>query len=593
MKQLDTPTALAAVLAIVLAVSSAGSAHAQRVENDCLATTEDGPFIYVTQQAFLDNWSCGPNVPAMEIQGEDITSLAGLSSLESAEFLRIAGTRLTDLSGLENLRSAGGLWIEYNFSLTSLNGLSGLTTIGARGLNIAFGNALPTLDGLQNLSSIDGPIWVNFNPFLSECNCGLSGMIAGDPPSFTNGDFVSIGENAPGGMCNAVVDVLNNPCTPPPPQGTYDIYAVDVRTGETTRLTFLDDTDEYNAAMSPNGKTVVHEAYGSLYLTDVRTGVSTPLAGGEGGNDARFSPNGKSIAFDRDNNLYVVPAQGGTATLVREGARSGDWSNDSKRLVFQDVAWPESIRTIGIDGTGETLVAPYGEHPAWSGDGKTIAFGMYTPWDLPGGPNTAIYSVMVNHKGEPKGQPVAVTTPGPDTYDVHASFSNNGKTIAFMRIGIDTGWDADIYTVPAKGGEISRLAGTPAYGDYDPAFSNNGRYVVFSAYTEPGTAGKGFVAMNDLFAAPEVPEGFALEQNYPNPFNPSTSIHFAVPEAGQVRLAVFDVTGREVAVLVDRPMEAGSHSITWSAAAGLPSGTYLYRLTAGGVSQTRLLTLVK
>ncbi len=92
-------------------------------------------------------------------------------------------------------------------------------------------------------------------------------------------------------------------------------------------------------------------------------------------------------------------------------------------------------------------------------------------------------------------------------------------------------------------------------------------------------------------AAP-IPADFALHQNYPNPFNPSTEIRFQFPEATEVRLIVYDVTGREVARLVDGAMPAGQHRATWDAA-GLPSGVYLYRLTADAFTETKAMILLK
>ncbi len=65
-----------------------------------------------------------------------------------------------------------------------------------------------------------------------------------------------------------------------------------------------------------------------------------------------------------------------------------------------------------------------------------------------------------------------------------------------------------------------------------------------------------------------------------------------MPEASHVQLLVYDVMGREVARLVDGAMAAGNHHATWGAS-GLPSGVYLYRLTAGDFSQTKRMTLLK
>lgn len=89
-----------------------------------------------------------------------------------------------------------------------------------------------------------------------------------------------------------------------------------------------------------------------------------------------------------------------------------------------------------------------------------------------------------------------------------------------------------------------------------------------------------------------LPQGFALEQNHPNPFNPSTRIEFRVASQGPVRLAIYDLTGREIARLVDKPMSPGSYSVDF-VAGNLPSGVYFYRLESDGFSRTRRLTLVK
>ncbi len=90
----------------------------------------------------------------------------------------------------------------------------------------------------------------------------------------------------------------------------------------------------------------------------------------------------------------------------------------------------------------------------------------------------------------------------------------------------------------------------------------------------------------------ELPQAVALNQNYPNPFNPSTIISYELPEAGQVRLNVYDMTGRQVATLVDTRMNAGRHQVSFNAM-NLASGVYMYRLQAGGVTMTRQLTLIK
>ncbi|MCX6638873.1 MAG: T9SS type A sorting domain-containing protein [bacterium] len=89
-----------------------------------------------------------------------------------------------------------------------------------------------------------------------------------------------------------------------------------------------------------------------------------------------------------------------------------------------------------------------------------------------------------------------------------------------------------------------------------------------------------------------IPTEYSLGQNYPNPFNPLTSISFNLPQAGLVKLTVFDVMGREVAQLVNGLREAGAHSITFDGS-GLASGVYLYKFEAGDYTATNKMVLMK
>ena len=89
-----------------------------------------------------------------------------------------------------------------------------------------------------------------------------------------------------------------------------------------------------------------------------------------------------------------------------------------------------------------------------------------------------------------------------------------------------------------------------------------------------------------------IPEEFTLSPAYPNPFNPSTQVPFALPEAAEVRVEVYSITGRLVAVLANTRFEAGRHTLAFNAS-GLASGVYLVRARLGEQVQTRKITLVK
>ena len=90
-----------------------------------------------------------------------------------------------------------------------------------------------------------------------------------------------------------------------------------------------------------------------------------------------------------------------------------------------------------------------------------------------------------------------------------------------------------------------------------------------------------------------VPAQFFVDQNYPNPFNPSTQIKFGIIEASNVDLRIYDVLGREVAVLISNEfMSAGSYNVKFDAS-NLASGTYVYRMTAGANTVSRKMQLLK
>ena len=89
-----------------------------------------------------------------------------------------------------------------------------------------------------------------------------------------------------------------------------------------------------------------------------------------------------------------------------------------------------------------------------------------------------------------------------------------------------------------------------------------------------------------------VPESFVLEQNHPNPFNPSSIVEYAIPKASYVTLRVYDLLGRQVAVLFEGMAEPGWYTANFQAF-NLPSGAYLCRLESGGFVQTRKMLLLK
>lgn len=88
------------------------------------------------------------------------------------------------------------------------------------------------------------------------------------------------------------------------------------------------------------------------------------------------------------------------------------------------------------------------------------------------------------------------------------------------------------------------------------------------------------------------PSIYSLGQNYPNPFNPMTKVKFEIPNSGFVKLKVYDVQGREVAVLVNEQLNQGTYEVDWNAL-NYPGGVYFYKLTSDGFSDAKRMVLVK
>lgn len=126
------------------------------------------------------------------------------------------------------------------------------------------------------------------------------------------------------------------------------------------------------------------------------------------------------------------------------------------------------------------------------------------------------------------------------------------------------------YTVPSNGGAVvyAGFGATPIYYDNSSIATN--------------------ITSNGEIA----PASFKLSQNYPNPFNPTTNIKFDIINKGNVKLVVFDATGREVTTLVNDNLDPGSYEVNFDASK-LSSGVYFYKLTSGEFSDLKKMVLVK
>jgi hypothetical protein len=145
---------------------------------------------------------------------------------------------------------------------------------------------------------------------------------------------------------------------------------------------------------------------------------------------------------------------------------------------------------------------------------------------------------------------------------------------------------------------IAALGNTASDGDLGLNLVFRAKQEIENSYIEltNGALQDGTYGLNQITSPVSVrietrPEAYALRENYPNPFNPETTIKYQLPEAGQVRLEVYNMLGQVVKTLVDNQFQnAGRYTLQWDATnnSGQPlsSGVYFYRVVAGGEFQS-------
>lgn len=147
------------------------------------------------------------------------------------------------------------------------------------------------------------------------------------------------------------------------------------------------------------------------------------------------------------------------------------------------------------------------------------------------------------------------------------------------------------------GGTLGRLKGSPtmAAGRAFALAKDSVQSVYARRYTflgDPALKVKRPAQIAGLVGPGHVPSSTWLAQNYPNPFNPNSDIRYQVSEFGTVWLAVYDVLGREVAVLVNERKAPGTYQLRFDAT-GLPSGVYFYSLRSGSYTETKKMVYVR
>jgi len=269
-----------------------------------------------------------------------------------------------------------------------------------------------------------------------------------------------------------------------------------------------------------------------------------------------FVVQGGKLVYPGDGARHLMPQTGNPSLMLGTGVTADANGKPSEQA---DADTDDGVAMAGAVSRGSTLdmhitVSGVGKLSAWADWNRDGSFGageqILTDIDVDG--SLGVYNL-------------SVTVP---------SGASEGLTFVRFRLTSQAGVGPTGMALDGEVEDYALTVGALASGGDDS--SGNG-----SGGTNTGDDATG-----------DKPTEFHLGQNYPNPFNPSTVIPFELAQTGTVKLAVYDVTGRQVAVLVNASMGAGRHSVTFNAG-GIPSGVYMVRMEAGGRIMTSKLTLLK
>jgi hypothetical protein len=353
----------------------------------------------------------------------------------------------------------------------------------------------------------------------------------------------------------------------------------------------------HSVAISSDGNTAIlggpydNNNSGAVWVFTRSGGVWTqqgPKLVGTGAVGGAFQ--GWSAAISSDGNTAIVggPSDSGSAGAVWIFTRSaGVWTQQGPKLVGTGaIANPfvDQGYSVAISSDGNTAIEG-GSHDGYYSGAVWVFTRSGGVWTQQGSKLVGTGAVGVAYQGWS-----AAISPNGNTVIEGGNYDNNftGAVWVFTRSG-------GVWTQQG-----SKLVGTGGVGSYfsqgwSVAISSDGTAIEGGPDDSNG-AGAVWVFYNATVGitpiSGEVPKTFSLMQNYPNPFNPTTNIGFRIAKFGFVKITVFDVLGREVAILVNEQLHPGTYKADWNAS-NQPSGVYFYRLEARDYSETKKMMIVK
>lgn len=327
--------------------------------------------------------------------------------------------------------------------------------------------------------------------------------------------------------------------------------------------------------LSGNGKVDAYSA--------VLEAASTNSGGGGGGSDTEEVVV-KTYGPSAQKSLYVVSDDGTVSFGFVTGTNT---YNDQAKASFIELETETDL--VSLDA-----IRFWVSHRKVGASGN-LTLSLYNGNTTSGPTGTPFYSATIAYSSIPqvtRGQePVLVTHTMPDDYEpptdkffISIEFGAYGED-DYDKIGLTSSRQIAGDTVPEvwEKWNNSWARMTSAWDDLG---ENGGIELFFEAVISVVSS------VSIETDETQIPSEVILSANYPNPFNPSTIVPFSMPEAGAVKLDVYDATGRKVQTLVDQVMSAGRHQVSVDASSWA-SGVYLYVLQTPDVTLTRKMLLIK
>lgn len=292
---------------------------------------------------------------------------------------------------------------------------------------------------------------------------------------------------------------------------------------------------------------------------------------GENGEVYVVWPLNEKVYFNRSTNAGVTWLENDIFVCTQPGGWMGGWPYNWSPVVACDISNSPYRGTVyicfvdyrnGANDKDVWLVKSTNKGNTWSGLKRVNNDGagnmQFLPWICVDDVTGYVWVVFYDTRGNTTSLAnayVARSTDGGNT------FQNSKISTTPMYTGY---WFGDYISIDAYNNKVRPLWTKPLQSNMAEIYST----IIDTFYS---------IGINQI--SKEVPAEFSLGQNYPNPFNQSTIINFQCSVKGKVTLKVYDVTGREVATLVNEVLEAGSYQIRYDVPSTISSGIYFYKMT--------------